>query len=133
MASGRIRSCVASRETSHASMASIDASGESDGFLDIIRSRMLGEGHRPREAADERLTARPVPRLAGSHTGYGKSRSAVARRLQLIHRRVAAAAGEELLVMALLDDLPLLEDEDPISHPHRREPEIGRASCRERV
>ena len=61
--------------------------------------------------------------------------SAIARRLQLEHLRVAPAESHQLLVAAFLGNLPACQHHDAVGHAHRRKPmrDEQAPSCRRSV
>ena len=67
------------------------------------------------EDAAERIHARELTRMVGRTACLGGGRPVA------VQRAVAAVERDQLLVRALLDDLTVLEDDDQVGAPDRRE------------
>ena len=107
-----------------------------DGELD--RERRGDRGHLTREQQRESGSGAPCIDLEGKRGEEGKSPhvlardavpnlrrrrpSGIARGLEVEHRGVPAASGEELVVRTRLHDASALDHDDAISAPHGREP-----------
>src|SRR3712207_4171263 len=89
----------------------------------------------PSWTAPESAIAPFCPGLRSLHLLFGTATSECLgcyqdTSLHLDHLAVQTAGAHEFFVRAALDDAPSVEDQDLI---HLLHPQIGRASCRERV
>src|SRR5689334_16541088 len=67
------------------------------------------------------VQSQPIQRNGARTTPPRSSSNLMEPRLHPVERRVAALAADQLVVRAVLDDLALLDRDDPIGAAHRRQ------------